>query len=54
MDIYCLKCRAKTPTDDITYGVTKNGRHIAKGICTICGKQKNKFIKQSIEAIAEE
>ena len=49
---YCVKCRERTNTTSprveyIQY-VTKNGKHvkrmILKGVCSICGKNKTKFI----------
>lgn len=44
MDIYCLKCKKKTPTLNLLESSTKNNRPILKGLCEICGSKKNKFI----------
>lgn len=44
-EIYCLKCKAKTGTKDVSKHTTTNGRHMLKGICATCGKKKSKFVK---------
>ncbi len=46
MDLYCVKCRARTPTNDLTKIVTKNNRHAATGTCVICNTKKFRFIKK--------
>ena len=38
MDLYCVKCRART---------TKNNRLAISGICARCGTKKIRFIKKS-------
>ena len=47
-DIYCLKCRNFMPNEDLHIEkiTTKNrDRMMQKAKCTICGKEKNRFIK---------
>jgi hypothetical protein len=43
-DIYCVKCKAKTPTTDAKEVVAKNGRPMIKGKCSKCGTTKCRFI----------
>ncbi len=38
--IYCLKCRAKTPSRDIEAVTMKNGRPAIRSTCTVCGARK--------------
>lgn len=45
MDTYCVRCRTKTPTKDITKVISKNGKPMLKGICTVCSAKKSTFIK---------
>lgn len=40
MEIYCVKCKEKTATDDLTPTVMKNGRDAVQGVCTVCGAKK--------------
>src|ERR1051325_9825670 len=47
MDIYCIKCKKKTPTLNLIESVTKNNRPILKGTCEICQIKKNRFISKS-------
>ena len=47
MDIYCVRCKKKTPTLNIFESVTKNNRPILKGICENCKTKKNRFISKS-------
>ena len=42
--IYCLKCKRFTPTKFLKEEVTKNGRRVLKGTCSICKIKKNKFL----------
>ena len=42
MRIYCLKCKTKTDTSDITKTWTRNNRNLIRGICLNCG-MKNQF-----------
>jgi hypothetical protein len=45
--MYCIKCKEKTKTDDITEAVSKNNRKMLKGTCAICGIKKSTFVKGS-------
>ena len=45
MEIYCVKCKRKTPSVNIRHTTTKNNRSIVKGECKICGTSKNCFTK---------
>ena len=42
--IYCLKCKIKTDTNDITRTKTKNNRNLIRGNCSICGNNKSVFV----------
>ena len=42
--LYCVKCKQKTETLDVTKMISKNNRNMLKGICTICGKNKCSFV----------
>ena len=44
MQIYCLKCKMKTDTDNIEQ-ITRNNRQCVVGNCNICNTRKNMFIK---------
>ena len=47
-DIYCVKCRKKTPSikDSEKTVVTKNKKHGIESKCSICNSKKFTFIKQ--------
>jgi hypothetical protein len=47
MEIYCLKCKARTPNLDEVESLTKNNRAIIKATCSICGKHKCRFLKSN-------
>ena len=47
MDIYCLKCKSHTPNVNEEELLTKNNRRIIKAKCSVCGKNKSKFLKSS-------
>lgn len=42
--IYCLKCKDKTDTKNSEIITTKNNKSAMKGICTICGTKKFRFL----------
>lgn len=46
MDIYCVKCKAKTPTENVTEKTTKNGRSALTGNCVKCNTKKYRFISK--------
>ena len=41
---YCLKCKKKTKSKNISYVKSKNIRVIQKGTCLVCGSKKSEFI----------
>ena len=43
--MYCVSCRQKTDSLNITTVITKNNRRMLKSICSICGGKKSSFIK---------
>ena len=40
VEIYCVKCRAKTASRDIEAVTMKNGRPATRAVCTECGTKK--------------
>ena len=42
---YCLKCKKKTKSKNISYVKSKNNRVIQKGTCLVCGSKKSEFPK---------
>ena len=40
VEIYCLKCRAKTGSRDVERVTLKNGRPALRAVCTVCGTGK--------------
>ena len=44
MDLYCVKCRAKTKTINETTTVTKNNRKALTRNCATCGTNFFRFI----------
>ena len=47
MDLYCVKCRARTGTINETTMITKNNRNALTGNCATCGTKKFRFISKS-------
>jgi hypothetical protein len=45
--MYCVKCKQKTQTKDISESVSKNKRKMLKGVCIVCGSKKSTFVKGS-------
>lgn len=45
--MYCLKCKKKTDSTNITRIVSKNNRPMLQGICTVCGNKKSAFVKST-------
>lgn len=43
--MYCVKCKQKTDTVNISHVVSKNNRQMMKGICAVCGSKKSMFVK---------
>ena len=44
MDLYCVKCKKRTSTNDVTTITTKNNRKALTGRCATCGIKKIKFV----------
>ena len=44
MKIYCLKCKAKTETNNTIPSKSKNNRDVMKGVCSVCGMNKSVFV----------
>lgn len=42
---YCVSCKSKTISNNPKIVKAKNGRLMEKSNCSICGKNKSKFIK---------
>ena len=40
VEIYCVKCKAKTGSNDVTQVTMKNGRAATQGVCVDCGTKK--------------
>ena len=40
IEIYCVKCKAKTASRDIEAVTMKNGRPATRSTCTECGTKK--------------
>ena len=43
--MYCVKCKKHTETINIQPFTARNGRLMQRGICSVCGKTKTKFVK---------
>ena len=46
--MYCVKCKKKTGTRNVTVKRAKNRRMYQTGTCTVCGKQKSMFVTQGV------
>ena len=45
MQMYCVKCREKTESENISEFISKNNRKMLKSICTVCNSKKSMFNK---------
>ena len=43
--MYCVKCKRKTDSVNITEVTSKNNRRMLKGTCILCGSKKSQFTK---------
>ena len=43
---YCVRCREKTESMNITEVISKNNRPMLQSICSVCGNKKSSFIKK--------
>ena len=48
MLMYCVRCKLKTDSLNLTQSITKNKRKMLKSICSVCGSKKSTFIKSDI------
>ena len=44
MDLYCVKCKMRTSTNDVTIITAKNNRSVLTGKCEVCGIKKFRFV----------
>ena len=49
MQIYCVKCKQKTPTLNEQSIITKNKRYAIVGNCSVCNSKKYMFIKNELK-----
>ena len=49
MEIYCVKCKRKTPSLNIRAATTENNKSVIKGECEICCTTKNCFTKSKAD-----
>ena len=49
LQIYCVKCKAKTESDGVSQVILKNGRDAATAVCTVCGTNKFRMGKIPVE-----
>jgi hypothetical protein len=45
-EIYCLKCRARTVSDNLEPSTLSNGKNAVKGKCTTCGTKTYTIVAQ--------
>src|SRR5271157_4362655 len=45
---YCVKCKYKTDTLNIIQITTTNNKHINKGVCSICARNKSSFVSNKL------
>ena len=48
--MYCVKCRRKTETKNVTTFTSKNKTRMKRRQCVICGRTKTQFIKSDATA----
>ena len=44
MNIYCVKCKTKTATNELKWFVSKNSKPMVRGNCIKCGSRKTQFV----------
>ena len=50
LQIYCVRCKEKTDSNDIQEVVMKNGRDATSALCSACGARKFRIGKAPVEA----
>jgi hypothetical protein len=53
MAMYCIKCKQKTESSNITEVTTKNGKRMIRSICSICGGIKSSFLARSGKGLGD-
>lgn len=55
MLIFCMRCKQKTDTNNIIETVSKNGRPMVKGTCSIstCGTKKSQFVSSGAKKVTQ-
>ena len=53
MDLYCVKCKMRTSTNDMTTVTTKNNRTALTGKCATCGIKKFRFVSLTSQEILQ-
>ena len=53
MDLYCVKCRARSPTRDPTTITTRNNREAVTDRCEVCGTKFFRFVKSGGDITAK-
>ena len=48
MNIYCVKCKSKTDTKNMTNDVDKRDRSRVVGNCSVCNTRKYQYIKKRL------
>jgi hypothetical protein len=43
-EMFCVKCKRHTGSSNLHKGMTKHGRHMLRGTCTVCGTKKARFV----------
>jgi hypothetical protein len=49
MDLYCVKCKTRTSTNDVMTITSKNNRTALTGKCVTCGINFFRFLKKNSE-----
>jgi RNase P subunit RPR2 len=45
MDLYCVKCKKKTPSNDTKEVTLANGKPAVQGTCSVCGTKQTQIGK---------
>ena len=51
IEIYCVKCKAKTDSTNVEAVTMKNGRPATKAVCVVCGAGKYRIGATPAETI---
>ncbi len=50
LQLYCVRCREKTGSNDVREVVMKNGKDAVAAFCAVCGTKKFRIGKLRVEA----